>query len=67
MLPAGRGSGSGKHFIDAYGFDEQTAGSLCWATYTYTEQPGTISTSTPVDHGFRVLDDDPHVSISQIY
>ncbi|KFY85211.1 hypothetical protein V498_07750 [Pseudogymnoascus sp. VKM F-4517 (FW-2822)] len=59
-LPAGRGSGSGKRFIDAYGFDEQTANSLCWATYTYTDQlPGTIATSTPVDHGFRVLDDDP--------
>ncbi|KAJ6088215.1 CAZyme family GH18, partial [Penicillium sp. IBT 16267x] len=66
-LPGSRGTGSGKHFIDAYGFDEQTAGSLCWATYTYTEQPGTISTSTPIDHGFRVLDDDPYVSLSQLY
>ncbi|KFZ18962.1 hypothetical protein V501_00864 [Pseudogymnoascus sp. VKM F-4519 (FW-2642)] len=59
-LPGSRGAGSRKHFIDAYGFDEQTANSLCWATYTYTDQPpGTIATSTPVDHGFRVLDDDP--------
>ncbi|KAJ5921194.1 CAZyme family GH18 [Penicillium verhagenii] len=58
-LAAGRGSGSGKHFIDAYGFDDQTAGSSCWATYTYTDSPGVISTSTVVDHGFRVLDDDP--------
>ncbi|KAK4870248.1 hypothetical protein LT330_005302 [Penicillium expansum] len=58
-LPAGRGSGSGKHFIDAYGFDEQTVNSLCWATYTYTAQPGVILTSTVADHGFRVLDDDP--------
>ncbi|KAJ5901541.1 CAZyme family GH18 [Penicillium taxi] len=58
-LPAGRGSGNAKHFIDAYGFDDQTANSLFWAIYTYTDQGGVISTSTPVDHGFRVLDDGP--------
>ncbi|CRG92683.1 hypothetical protein PISL3812_09747 [Talaromyces islandicus] len=58
-LPGSRGSGSGKHSIYAYSFDEQAANSLFWATYTYTEQSGTTSTSTPVDHGFRVLDDDP--------
>ncbi|GFF22195.1 hypothetical protein IFM61606_08328, partial [Aspergillus udagawae] len=66
-LPGSRGVASGKHFIDAYGFDEQTANSLCWATYTYTAQPGTISTSTPVDHGFRVLDDDPSFGKQDAY
>ncbi|KAJ6037676.1 Glycoside hydrolase superfamily [Penicillium canescens] len=65
-LPAGRGSGSGQHFIDAYGFDEQTVNSLCWATYTYTDQPGVISTSTVTDHGFRVLDDDPTCRLRSI-
>ncbi|KAJ5986725.1 CAZyme family GH18 [Penicillium sp. IBT 35674x] len=58
-LAAGRGSGSGEHFIDAYGFDDQTADSSCWATCTYIGSPGVTSTSTVVDHGFRVLDDDP--------
>ncbi|KAI1105614.1 hypothetical protein F4804DRAFT_341082 [Jackrogersella minutella] len=62
-----RGSGRGKHFIDAFGFDAQTPHSLCFASYTYTVGHGTTTSETKVttsntmiiDHGFRVLEDDP--------
>ncbi|KAK8067767.1 glycoside hydrolase family 18 protein [Apiospora saccharicola] len=58
-LNGNRGGGNGKHFLNAYGFDSQTPNSACFATYKYNQQGGTEATSTPVDHGFRVLDDDP--------
>ncbi|KAI1454308.1 hypothetical protein F4805DRAFT_469461 [Annulohypoxylon moriforme] len=58
-LAGSRGSGSGKHFIDAYGFDSQTPGSLCFASFTFTEAVGTVTNTMIVDHGFRALDDDP--------
>ncbi|KAK4033108.1 hypothetical protein C8A01DRAFT_40430 [Parachaetomium inaequale] len=58
-LNRNRGDGSGRHFINAFGFDSQTPNSLCFASYTYTEAPGTIRNTMITDHGFRVLDDDP--------
>ncbi|WYZ36481.1 hypothetical protein EsH8_XV_000034 [Colletotrichum jinshuiense] len=53
--------GSGKRFLNAYGFDSQTQNSLCFATFTWAPFPGNRpqGTSTVTDHGFRVLDDDP--------
>ncbi|KAK1699992.1 hypothetical protein BDP55DRAFT_213442 [Colletotrichum godetiae] len=59
QLSGGRGPGSGKRFIDAFGFDLQTPGSLCFASYTYTRVAGAIENTMITDHGFRVLDDDP--------
>ncbi|KAK9774049.1 putative chitinase [Seiridium cardinale] len=54
-----RGGGSGKNFFNAYGFDSQTPGSLCFASFTYTDQGGRVSNTMVTDHGFRALDDDP--------
>jgi hypothetical protein len=47
--------------LNAYGFDSQTPGSLCFATFTYAPFGGNRlqGTSTVTDHGFRVLDNDP--------
>lgn len=59
-LNGNRGSGSGKHFLDAFGFDSQTSNSECFASFSYT-LPGSVETTMIVDHGFRVLDDDPYV------
>jgi hypothetical protein len=61
QLTGNRGSGSGKRFLNAYGFDSQTPGSLCFASFTYTIglQPVTTTDTMVVDHGFRVLDNDP--------
>ncbi|KAJ5369846.1 uncharacterized protein N7496_005938 [Penicillium cataractarum] len=47
------------HFVRAYGFDSQTPGSECWATYTYIDTNGAASTSTCPDQGFRGMKDDP--------
>ncbi|BDD62703.1 hypothetical protein MAP00_007663 [Monascus purpureus] len=60
-LNGNRGPGSGKHFIDAYGFDSQTPNSLCFASFTSTKAPGTITNTMTTDRGSRVLDDDPYV------
>lgn len=46
------------HFIQKYGFDSQTAGSECWETATFNDANGNPTTSTVLDHGFRVLNDD---------
>ncbi|KAH8665151.1 hypothetical protein BGZ60DRAFT_470789 [Tricladium varicosporioides] len=54
-----RGVRVGKHFINAYGFDSQTPGALCFATYTYTGADNKVSNTMVEDHGFRVLLDDP--------
>ncbi|KAK5654286.1 hypothetical protein OQA88_7463 [Cercophora sp. LCS_1] len=58
-LPGNRGGGSGQKFLSAYGFDSQTPGSLCFASYTFTRVPGAIENTMITDHGFRVLDSDP--------
>ncbi|OJJ66497.1 hypothetical protein ASPBRDRAFT_59613 [Aspergillus brasiliensis CBS 101740] len=58
-LNGNRGIGAGAHFVTAYGFDSQTANSLCFASYTYTDGQGKIQNTMVPDHGFRVLDDDP--------
>ncbi|RMZ85693.1 hypothetical protein DV736_g6556, partial [Chaetothyriales sp. CBS 134916] len=44
------------HFVGAYGFDSQTAGSLCWASYTVARND---PITTVLDHGFRALPNDP--------
>ncbi|KAK1953668.1 glycoside hydrolase [Colletotrichum sublineola] len=55
-----RGSGSGKRFLDAFGVDSQTPGSSCFASFTFFEgSPATRANTMIVDHGFRVLDNDP--------
>jgi hypothetical protein len=58
-LNGNRGVGAGAHFVSAYGFDSQTANSLCFASYTYTDGNGNIQNTMVPDHGFRVLNDDP--------
>lgn len=58
-LNGNRGIAAGAHFVSAYGFDSQTANSLCFASYTYTDGSGTIQNTMVPDHGFRALDDDP--------
>ncbi|KAJ5970687.1 class V chitinase [Penicillium vulpinum] len=58
-LNGDRGVGAGSRFVTAYGFDSQTANSLCFASYTYTDGNGNIHNTMVPDHGFRVLDDDP--------
>lgn len=58
-LNSNRGAANGRHFLTAYGFDQQTASSLCFASYSYTAA-NKIKTNTMVeDQGFRVLNDDP--------
>ena len=47
---------TGSHFVQKYGFDSQTVGSMCWATYYDKVQSTDV---TIRDHGFRVLPDDP--------
>ncbi|KAF2819761.1 glycoside hydrolase [Ophiobolus disseminans] len=44
----------GSHFVQAYGFDSQTAGAECWATYVLAGASITVK-----DHGLRVLSNDP--------
>ncbi|KAF2008423.1 glycoside hydrolase family 18 protein [Aaosphaeria arxii CBS 175.79] len=45
------------HFIQRYGFDSQTPGAECWATYN---DPNSGNNPTAVlDHGFRALPNDP--------
>lgn len=46
---------AGSHFLGKYGFDSQTAGSICCAT----ADMGKGVTSTVSDHGFRALNNDP--------
>lgn len=59
-LPGNRGTGRGKRFLSAYGFDSQTSNSLCFASFTYTVgSPGTRTNTMIEDHGFRVHDNDP--------
>ncbi|KAJ5424840.1 glycoside hydrolase [Penicillium cf. griseofulvum] len=49
---------AGQHYVQHYGWDSQTPGSECWATYIWTS--GVLSgTSTVSDNGFRGLPDDP--------
>jgi hypothetical protein len=60
-LNGNRGPGRGKHFLNAYGFDSQTPGAECFASYSYTLQGGNVDNTMVTDHGFRVLDDDPYV------
>ncbi len=57
--PGNRGIAAGRHFLAAYGFDSQTANSLCFASYTYTGADNKVSNTMVQDHGFRALDDDP--------
>lgn len=64
-LNGNRGPSRGKHFLDAYGFNSQTPGSECFASHSFTEQNGNVDNTMVTDHGFRVLDDDPHVSSCQ--
>lgn len=59
QLPGNRGPGIGKHFVSAYGFNSQTPNSECFASFTYTVTPGSVTNTMVRDHGFRVLDDDP--------
>ncbi len=54
-----RGVGAGRHFITAYGFDSQTPGSECFASFTYTGNDDKVSNVMVQDHGFRALEDDP--------
>lgn len=60
-LPGNRGIGNmiGTRFITALGFDSQTANSLCFASYTYTDSNNNVHNTMVEDHGFRVLNDDP--------
>ncbi|ROW14913.1 hypothetical protein VPNG_03305 [Cytospora leucostoma] len=58
-LNGNRGNANGKHFISAYGFDSQTGSSLCFASYSYTDNAGKKTDTMVADHGFRALDDDP--------
>ncbi|KAF2969308.1 hypothetical protein GQX73_g4255 [Xylaria multiplex] len=58
-LSGNRGIGAGQHFISAYGFDSQTLGSLCFASYTYTDANNARQNTMVADHGFRALNDDP--------
>ncbi|KAJ6133731.1 class V chitinase [Penicillium sp. IBT 18751x] len=60
-LPGNRGNGVmiGTRFITALGFDSQTANSLCFASYTYTDSNNNVHNTMVEDHGFRVLNDDP--------
>ncbi|ORY13819.1 hypothetical protein BCR34DRAFT_662986 [Clohesyomyces aquaticus] len=51
----------GKHFIYAYGFEPQTASSICFATYEFQSNKQKLL-STIYDHGFRVLNNDPMFS-----
>jgi hypothetical protein len=56
----------GKHFVYAYGFEPMTAGSLCFATYTFSSNKQNWQ-STVIDHGFRALNDDPMFSAPYNY
>ncbi|PLB55790.1 putative class V chitinase [Aspergillus steynii IBT 23096] len=60
-LPGNRGMGNmiGTRFITALGFDSQTANSLCFASYSYTDSQNNVHHTMVEDHGFRVLNDDP--------
>lgn len=51
----------GVHFVQKYGFDSQTVGSMCWATYYDEVQSQDV---TIHDHGFRVLPDDPMFGVN---
>ncbi|KAL4879023.1 hypothetical protein BJY04DRAFT_229519 [Aspergillus karnatakaensis] len=51
-------------FLEAYGFNSQTDGVGCHATYYYVSNDGSGPkgyTTTLTDHGFRALNDDPMV------
>lgn len=56
------GATAAPHFIQAYGFDSQTAGSECWATASFNDPSGNLVISTVTDHGFRALDSDPMIT-----
>uniref|UniRef100_A0A093XDC7 chitinase n=1 Tax=Talaromyces marneffei PM1 TaxID=1077442 RepID=A0A093XDC7_TALMA len=58
-LVGNRGATRGAHFVTAYGFDSQTANSLCFASYTYTDSNNQIQNTMVADHGFRALNNDP--------
>ena len=58
QLNGNRGIGVGQHFITAYGFDYQTANSICLASYSYTDANNARQSTTVADHGFRGLNDD---------
>lgn len=57
--PNNRAPAIGKAFVTAYGFDRQTANSLCFPSYTYTDDKDKVQNTMIEDQGFRVLDDDP--------
>lgn len=58
-LNGNRGAANGAHFLTAYGFDSQTANSLCFASYTYTDSNNQLQNTMVADHGFRALNNDP--------
>ncbi|KAJ6018170.1 class V chitinase [Penicillium sp. IBT 35674x] len=58
-LAGNRGLMIGTRFISAFGFDSQTANSLCFASYTYTDGNNNVQNTMVPDHGFRGLDSDP--------
>jgi hypothetical protein len=48
------------HFVQKYGFDSQTPGAECWATYSHSVDHNDV---TVLDHGFRALPDDPMFAV----